>query len=655
MPTPIRILMVEDSEDDALLLIRTLKKNGYEPQARRVQTAEDMTAALTKESWDIILCDYHMPGFSGMEALALIKQINLDIPIIIVSGAIGEETALECIYRGADDYVMKGKLARLGIAITRVLEKRDMNLKQRQNEEALRQSEEKFKTIANYTVDWESWFGPDGKYIWVNPAVKRITGYTAEEVVAMPDFINILIAEEDRESVSRQFKRALTETWGENFEIRCIHKNGSLFWLSVSWQPVYDARGSFLGIRTSGRDITAAKQAAEERHNLEKQLFQAQKMEAMGALAGGIAHDFNNILSGIMGYAELTETEPDESIRKSNIQHILSATERARNLVRQILAFSHRVEQGKKPIELQSAVREALKLLRATIPSNIAMHQNMQDKPITILGDYTQVHQVIMNLCTNAAHAIGAKGGRIDIILAEEKLFTDPASAESEKPGHFARLSISDSGTGIAPAIIDRIFDPFFTTKKIGEGTGLGLSVVYGIIKNHDGSIRVESIPGKGTTFHIWLPCLKDQEAADAAVPPRPAPGGSESIMVVDDEEDLVDLMRQILSDLGYRVTACASSLDALKTFEADPDNFDLVITDMTMPAMTGSELAQQILKHRPGQRIILCTGHSSFIDAEKAADIGIRTFLLKPVTRRDLAATVRKVLDETFDENAVR
>lgn len=648
MLKPLRVLLVEDLEDDALLIVRTLRKGGFEPAYERVQTAEEMTFALLNAAWDIILCDYHMPGFSGLDAILLLKKMNLDIPLIIVSGAIGEETALDCIHRGASDYIMKGNPARLGLSVQRELEKKVLRARQKSDEEALRRSEEKFKTIANYTVDWESWFGPDGKYLWVNPAVERITGYTPEEVLAMPDFISVMVFEEDRESFIRHFQTALTGTRGNNFEIRCVRKDKTHFWLSVSWQPVYDEQGGFLGIRTSGRDITSVKKAEEERFHLEKQLFNSQKMEAIGALAGGIAHDFNNMLSAMMGYAELALEPSAEDRRRQNIQQVLNAARRAGNLVRQILSFSRHAELDKKPLELQSIVREAMKLLRATIPSNIDIRQQLPDKPMVVLADDTQMHQVIMNLCTNAAQAMGERGGRIDITLRAEEHSADPCTGNS-KSEKCARIIISDSGPGISPDIINRIFDPFFTTKKTGEGTGLGLSVVYGIIKNHDGSIRVESEPGRGTTFDVWLPLADSMHQASS----RPSPAasavetGSEHILVVDDEEDLAFLMQSALSALGYRVTACTSSPEALNLFLADPAAFDLVITDMTMPHLSGSELAQEILKRKPTQPVILCSGYSSFMDADKAAAIGIRAFLLKPLSRRELAAAVRKVLDD--------
>jgi len=647
MLTPLRVLMVEDSEDDALLLLRALKKSGYEPEARRVQTGEDMTFALMSQPWDIILCDYHLPGFSGTDAIALLMKMNLDIPLIVVSGAIGEETALDCIHRGASDYIMKGNLARLGLSVGRELEKKEMRARQKKDEEALRESGEKFKTIANYTVDWESWFGPDGKYLWVNPAVERITGYSAEEVLTMPDFISVIIAEEDRESFISQFQNALAGTRGENFEFRYRHKNGEKLWLSVSWQPVFDGEGNFLGIRTSGRDITAVKQAEKERRNLEKQLFVAQKIEALGALAGGIAHDFNNILSGIIGYAELAGREDNETARSRSIEQILNAAERARKLVQQILAFSRPMEQHKKPMDLQMVVQEALQLLRATIPTTIEMRRKLPDEPVIIYADYTQMHQVIMNICTNAAQAMGEKGGILNLLINTENLSTPQASEMNLKAGSYVRISISDTGQGIAPKIIDRIFDPFFTTKEIGEGTGLGLSVVYTIVKNHEGSVQVKSQPGQGTAFHIYLPCLKQQMTGSEPSDAEPIPRGSEHILFVDDEEGIVELAQRMLSDLGYQVTACNDSREALNIYESDPESFDLVITDMTMPNLSGSELAQKIIRLRPGQPIVLCTGFSSYIDAEKAKQIGIKTFLLKPVSRRKLAVTIRKILDD--------
>ncbi len=653
MLTALKVLIVEDSEDDALLLLRTLRKSGYEPALRRVQTAEEMTRALLDGGWDVILCDYHLPGFSAPEAIALVKMMALDIPLIVVSGAIGEETAMECIHLGATDYIMKSNLARLGLAVARELEKKDMRGRQKQTEsqraeaiEALRLSEEKFRTIADYTVNWESWFAPDGMCLWVNPAVERITGYSADEVMAMPDFVSVIIDEQDRGSFRNYFQNALKGTRGDNFEIRCRHKNGGQFWLSVAWQPVYDASGRYRGIRTSGRDVTAVKSAEGERRELERKLYQAQKMEALGTLAGGIAHDFNNILSGIIGYAELAAMQPDAASRKRNIGQILNAAERARNLIRQILAFSRHVELEKKPMDFNLVAKDALKLLRATIPATIEMRQELAEKPLVIYADYTQMHQVIMNICTNALQAMGEKGGTLSVRVSSEEVPAGFFQADAERPpGRYALISITDTGCGIDAAHLGRLFDPFFTTKKPGEGTGLGLAVVYGIVQDHGGAVLVQSKQGHGSTFDVYLPVLETSGLQAEVEDTAELPHGQGNILLVDDEKDVGDIGRVILTSLGYQVRVCSDSREALKLFLENPGAFDLVITDMNMPFMSGAELSRLILAEKPDQAIVLCTGYSDYMDADRAAKLGIRAFALKPLTKRKLALLVRNVL----------
>jgi PAS domain S-box-containing protein len=645
---PLRVLMIEDSEDDALLISHALEKGGFIPDTQRVETVQELSEALRDRPWDVILCDFNLPNFSGMNAIDLLRELHMDIPLLLVSGVIGEEMAVECMRRGANDYIMKENLSRLCPAIERELADASSRSKRRQAEEALRKSEANFKTIANYTVDWESWFGPDGKYLWVNPAVERITGYSADEVLAMPDFISVMIAEEDQVLFRERFNNAILGSRGDNFEFRCLHRDGLKLWLSVSWQPVFDSDGNFLGIRTSGRDITPRKQAEEERRLLEKQLFEAQKMEAIGTLAGGIAHDFNNILSGIIGYAELAEYQTDEKNRQQNIRQLLKATERARELVKQILAFSRHVEYDKKPMDLNLVIREAMKLLRATVPTTIDMRSHIADHPVIIDADFTQIHQVIMNICTNATHAMGAKGGILDLALSQEEIKVGSLSRELDlASGIYAKLRISDTGYGIDPVNMPRIFEPFFTTKKIGEGTGLGLSVVYGIVKNHGGSIKVVSQPGQGTAFDVYLPVLEKAEIKRNDPKAELIPRGSERILFVDDESDLTVLANRILTSLGYSVTICTDSLEALKIYRAQPDAFDLVITDMNIPLMSGSDLAAEMLKLRPEQAIILCTGYSDYMNTEKAAQMGIKAFVLKPLTRTILASIVRKVLGE--------
>ena len=370
-------------------------------------------------------------------------------------------------------------------------------------------------------------------------------------------------------------------------------------------------------------------------------------MEAIGTLAGGIAHDFNNILSSVLGYTELALDDAEEGTRlRTNLKTVLSAGERARDLVQQILAFSRQSEKTFGPIQVKLITKEALKLLRAILPTTIEIRQDIQSDSM-VLGDPTQIHQILLNLCTNADHAMREKGGILEVTLVDvelDSLFT--AKHPDIKPGTHLRLMVRDTGRGIPPLILDRIFDPFFTTKDKSEGTGMGLSVVHGIVKAHGGAITVQSEPGKGAIFNVFLPVIEKTIVREAPIE-KSIPTGTERVLVVDDEEALVNTHRQMLEGLGYEVVTRTSSIEALELFKARPDRFDLVITDMTMPNLTGSELALKLAKIRPDIPIILCTGFSHEITAEKSKEMGIKEFLLKPILREVMAETVRRVLDE--------
>ncbi len=402
-------------------------------------------------------------------------------------------------------------------------------------------------------------------------------------------------------------------------------------------------------------DISRIKELENESLRIQAQLQQAQKMEAIGTLAGGIAHDFNNILSAVIGYTEIAlgDLPEDASLRK-NLQEVLRAGNRARDLVKQILTFSRQTEQEFKPVQIKQIVTETLKLLRASLPTTIRIESDLQSNS-AVLADPTQIHQVIMNLCTNAAHAMRTKGGRLRIGLTDADLGQNFIRQHPYlSAGSYINLRVSDTGHGMAKNIIDRIFDPFFTTKDRGEGTGMGLAVVLGIIKSHRGTITVESEIGSGSTFDVFLPAI--QQAVGIDVKPKILmPTGHEQILFIDDEKALVDLGRQILERLGYGVTIRTSSVEALELFMQNPHKFDLVITDMTMPNMTGDELAAKLLNIRPDIPLILCTGYSERISEEKAHEIGIKEFILKPIIMSQLAKTVRKVLDENLNVRSSR
>ncbi|MDA8141791.1 MAG: response regulator [Desulfobacteraceae bacterium] len=384
-----------------------------------------------------------------------------------------------------------------------------------------------------------------------------------------------------------------------------------------------------------------------EQTRLEEKLRQSQKMEALATLAGGIAHDFNNILSSVIGYTDLALAHlPKENTACAYIAEVQTAGRRAKDLVAHILAFSRQTRPERMPIAPHLVIREVVGLLRSTLPSTIEIRLNAAPAG-TIFGDPTEIHQVLMNLCTNAYHAMRDKGGVLEI--STKKVVLDETAREIHPdltPGGYVRLTVSDTGCGIPTQLIPRIFDPYFTTKAEGEGTGLGLAVVHGIVKSHQGAVTIYSELGKGTLFHIYLPLLEQASTADQATMEAPLPIGYERILFVDDEVALANLGKQMLETLGYNVVVHTSASDALTRFKSDPAAFDLVLTDMTMPGMTGAELAAQMLRLRPDLPILLCTGYSYSMTEVKAKAMGIREFLLKPLMRREVAVIIRKVLD---------
>jgi PAS domain S-box-containing protein len=393
-------------------------------------------------------------------------------------------------------------------------------------------------------------------------------------------------------------------------------------------------------------DLSERLRAEADKQRLETQLRQVQKMEALGTLAGGIAHDFNNILSAVLGYSELGLQDLEDTSHPLylKLKAINNAGLRARDLVEQILAFSRMQEQMHAPVKVSPIVKEAIKLLQSSLPANIRVKATIKaDRPV--LGDPTQIHQIIMNLCTNAYHAMQGSGGVLGVTL--EQITVDALEGTNGltlPAGPYLRLAISDTGPGISPAILERIFEPYFTTKEKCKGTGLGLAVVHGIVKGHGGKIEVQSRVGEGTCFTVYLPVSLD-ETAEKGVHPVTLPMGSEHILLVDDEKDIVAIGNQMLQRLGYRVTAIVGSTAALKVFKEDPFRFDLVITDYNMPEMTGDQMVRQMLAIRRQMPIIVCTGFSEIFDQQQAQTIGIRKTLMKPVTMEALARAVREVL----------
>ncbi len=443
--------------------------------------------------------------------------------------------------------------------------------------------------------------------------------------------------------------RAMITRCPEEVETEGVRDDGSRIPVKIRAFPVLRENGQASGFIEVVEDITEKKKAAEEREKLQAHLHQAQKIQSIGTLAGGIAHDFNNVLYSIIGYTELAMDDvPEGSLAQKNLKEVLKGAMRAKDMVKQILTFSRKADTEKKPIKIQSIVKEALKLLRTSIPSTIDIRQDIDTDCGPVLADSTQIHQVVMNLATNAYQAMREKGGVLELILMEEEIRSDDSESYLDlHPGTYLKLTVSDTGHGMDNVVMEKIFEPYFSTKGPGEGTGMGLAVVHGIVKSHGGDIEVYSKLGEGTTFSVYLPLIETRPVEPKIISAEPAPTGTERILFVDDEEPIVFMAHQVLERLGYQVTPRTSSVEALEAFRAKPDEFDLVITDMTMPNMTGLELAPRLREIRPDIPIIICTGFSEMIDGDKAKSMGILGYVMKPITKEEIARIIRQVLDE--------
>ncbi|GIX48515.1 MAG: hypothetical protein KatS3mg131_2726 [Candidatus Tectimicrobiota bacterium] len=504
-------------------------------------------------------------------------------------------------------------------------------------QEALQEYKALYEILFEHSNDPMLMLSLDGIFLRVNRAMADMLGWPREALIGR--HYGLVATEASLRQWDERTRRALAgERLPRIFESEIRRRNGQVVPIECRTGFVRDASGRPVGIHGTYRDIRA-------RRRLEAQLRQAQKLQAIGTLAGGIAHDFNNILAAILGYTELALYDlPSASPARRSMEEVLAAGKRARDLIRQILTFSRQGSQKREPVSLATLVQEVLTLLRASLPATVAIRQHLAPDAGTVLADPTQLHQVLLNLCTNAEHAMRPGGGVLEVEVDAVALPASPPPELAElPPGSYVRLRVRDTGHGMPPEVKERLFEPFFTTKGPGEGTGMGLAVVHGIVTSHGGAITVESAPGAGTTFTVYLP----RHAAPPAVatPPEVSPAGQGCVLLVDDEAAIVDIAQRLLAQLGYTVEAYTSGAEALAAFRAAPQRFDLVITDQTMPEMTGVALIEALRRLRPDVPVILCTGFSHIVDATQAQQLGISAFLYKPLTGQELGQVVQQVL----------
>jgi len=621
--TPIRVLIAEDDPLDAELLVRQLKRAGYAPVWERVDSEDEFRLALTPEI-ELVLSDFTMPGFNGFRALKIVRDMSASLPFILVSANIGEDLAVQAIKRGANDYLLKDRMERLGAAVKQALEQTEMVRARHHAEDKLRASEAQFRQLAE-NIDQVFWITDPNKpeLVYVSPAYEVVWGRSCESLYANPTDWYDAVHPEDRPRVlpvlARQGMASTEQTY------RVIRGDGDIRWIHDRSFTVRNTRGEIDRIVGVAHDVT-------ERRRLEEQLLQAQKLESLGQLAGGVAHDFNNLLSVILVNGNvLLEEAPLSEDHRELLTEITSAGDRAAALTRQLLLFSRRHAVVMTEVDLKSTVAGLTRMLRRVLGEDITIKSSFSTSAVLVHADAGMLEQVVFNLAVNARDAM-PRGGVLEIAVDEHE--------------GMARLRVSDTGTGIPPAIRARIFDPFFTTKEVGKGTGLGLATVYGIVQQHTGRIELESEVGKGTTFTILLLRIAGTvtQPLKVTAPEVRTHGKGEVILFVEDDPAVRTIGVKVLERLGYHVIQAPTGADALTEWRAHAPEIQLLITDMVMPGgMSGDELAELLLAERPGLPVIYTSGYAPKF-AEKHAQDGTN-FLPKPFKPEELSRLVGTVL----------
>ena len=629
----LRILHLEDSPRDAELIHHKLESEGLAFEMTHVSNRRAFEEEVAKGDFDIVLCDYNIPGYDGLAALSLVRQRYPVMPVMLISGSLGEEEAVRCLQYGATDFIIKERLSRLGVAVRRALDEADIHRRRRQTEDALRASEERFRLLVENSSDLVCEASLDGRFVYLSPNFQTVLGYEITDLLGTSIFEHV--HPEDLPHFQAAFGQAELRT-----QFRYRHVNGSFRWFEITGR-VFSSGDGQQRVGIIGRDIT-------ERKSLEEELRQSQKMESIGQLAGGVAHDFNNILTVILGQASLLSFEGELSPRvQEAIAEISEAGERAAGLTRQLLAFSRKQVMQPRDLDLNSVVNEMTRMLRRTLGEDITLNVHLAPHLPLIHADQGMLQQVILNLAVNARDAM-EKGGRLGITtsvgnIAASELHLNFAAS----PGPAVCLQVSDNGCGIPQEIIPRIFEPFFTTKEVGKGTGLGLASVHGIVRQHRGCIKITSEVGGGTIFEILLPAHLEGTVRASPVPSASLSlTGQETILMVDDDPAVRQTGGAMLRQLGYRVIEAASGVHALSLVEQGCGKIDLLLTDLVMPeGMNGTELAKALRTRMPNLRILYSSGYSVEMAGKGISELEQSHLLQKPYSTRTFAEAIRKCL----------
>ena len=640
--TPIRILHLEDSDLDAELIRHKLEAGGIMPDINLVSSREQFEQALGRDNFDLVLCDYNLPGYDALSALKLAQNVRPEAPVIIISGSVGEEEAVKCLQTGATDYLLKQRLERLVPAVSRAIKEAEDRRSRAQTEEALQDRERRLSSIFEAAADVLFYLEVEGagsyRFLSVNPAFVARTGLQFDQVINTR-FADVFPSPEvSLANFAQAIREKRVVRWEETVEFPSGKRTGE-----VSVTPVFDRDGRCTHLVGAVHDIT-------ERRQLEAQLRQAQKMESVGQLAGGIAHDFNNLLTVINGMAEFVQEQTQaaglDEVRQ-DLEEIRRAGERAAGLTRQLLAFSRKQILRPQVISLSAVVNDMAKMLQRLLGEDVELVIATPAGQSRINADRGQVEQVIANLAVNARDAMphgGSLSISVDTRLVGDAEFGDGGTALPR--GAFVALSVRDTGTGMDQETRRHIFEPFFTTKGPGKGTGLGLSTVYGIVRQSNGFIEVDSEVGRGTCFTVYLPQV-DGAAEGETLEPRPvAVRGTERILIVEDVIGLRHLMMRMLESMGYTVMTAASGAEALAMLEAYAQPIDLMITDVVMPGMSGRSLAENALAMRPDMKVLYMSGYTDDVVLRHVVLEHGTPFINKPFTKPELLIKVRQLLD---------